>query len=1084
MRPARGEATPLRAFSHGSPPKGRIERKAVPSNEPRVIAVVVCHNGRPFLRETFRGLAKQTRPIDDVVVVDTGSTDGSSDWARSRLGEDAVLAVRGQFGRAVMAALRDPRTAGMEWVWLLHDDSAPEPDALERLLAEAASRPSAAILGPKLLSWTNPNRLQEVGWSIDRTGRAVSPVDDDEIDQGQHDQVRETFFVSSAGMMIRRNALLQVGGFDERMPAFRDDLDLCWRIQLHGGRVLVVPGARVRHFAAATSRARKDRAVNHPRYLTERHTMAALLKATSLPRLPLVFLLTILGGGLRALALALTGRPGDALQILWAWGWNVKELPVTIVLRRRLQRRRKIDDAALANLRAPGGQPLRAMLRGMLELVYGDVGEHVAQTPSGADDQDMPAPGAQVGRIIASHPVAFAVAGFALLMLISLRSLMLAPAIAGGALGAFPPAGQDLLREFVAAFHQGGLGSTKSASPSLALLGGLATITLDKALLAQKLLLWLALPLGAATCTRALRVIVPSLTARAIAGLLYASSPLAIGALAQGRLGELAFLVVAPTTLAQVLLAFRREQPREPWRPALRFLVLGAVAIAMYPPAAVVLLVVVALAVVAALALAPDGRALAIRQSVLLGAGFVGALVLQFPFTGQILTGAALRGSGTPLASPGFSDLLQLRPGGAGLPGGAAGALIGPLYPALGLAALFFVPAGYRRQTFWLLTGMLAACTVATLQAHGLSPKIATEWPAGVLVPGAVCWAAATGLALVGLGAALGQGGLGLRRAGAALLALLALATSVLIAGVLVRGSWSPIRSVGTPSLPATVRQGDGRVLWLAGRADHGVDFAVTGSGGRTVLDSGLLGDDRARRALESVVTDIVQARTHEAGSMLQLFGVGYVAVRPGPEAERLVDLVARQQELRSRPTDQAGLFQAPVTEPSAWILPGEPPAEARGVLTGPPLVRVLGIDAVFNGRPGAELPSRAVARPQGTAVSMLAQGSGSGTLVLPVPADRAWRASMHGQVLEPTTVFGWAQGFKLPGGAGGGLELQRNGQQRRMVYLLVEGLLVLTALATMARPTKVAPPVAPLALDDTTTTDLRLATLARGGAR
>src|SRR5262245_65446013 len=95
------------------PPRAGIERKVVPSNEPRVIAVVVCHNGRSFLRETFRGLAKQTRPIDDVVVVDTGSTDGSSEWARSRLGEDAVMAVRGHVGRAVMAARRGPTAAGL-----------------------------------------------------------------------------------------------------------------------------------------------------------------------------------------------------------------------------------------------------------------------------------------------------------------------------------------------------------------------------------------------------------------------------------------------------------------------------------------------------------------------------------------------------------------------------------------------------------------------------------------------------------------------------------------------------------------------------------------------------------------------------------------------------------------------------------------------------------------------------------------------------------------------------------------------------------------------------------------------------------
>ena len=1046
----------------------------MPSSEARVIAVVVCHNGRAFLRETFRGLAKQTRPIDDIIVVDTGSTDGSADWARSRLGEDAVLAVRGQFGRAVMAALRDPRATGAEWVWLLHDDSAPEPEALEQLLAEAGSRPGAHILGPKLVSWTNPDRLQEVGWSVDRTGRAVSPIEDDEIDQGQHDQVRETFFVNTAGMLLRRTTLLQVGGFDERMPAFRDDLDLCWRTHLHGGRVMVVPSARVRHFSAASSRARKGRAVSHQRYLSERHTMAALLKAVSLRRLPLTFLLAMVGGAFRALALALTGRPGDALQILWAWGWNVEELPVTIVHRRRLQHRRRIEDSQLAGLRAPGGQPLRVMLRGMLELVYGDVGEHVAQGPNAADEQDMPAPGAQLGRIIAGHPLAFTVAGFALLMVISLRSLLAAPAIAGGALGVFPAAGRDLLREFAAAYHQIGLSSTAAAPPSLAVLGGLATITLDKALLAQKLLLWLALPLAAATCTRALRVVVPSRPARAVASLLYASSPLAIGALAQGRLGELAFLVLAPPTLAQVLLAMRRDQPREPWRPAVRFLVLAALTIAMYPPAAVVLLVVVALAVVAAL-LRERGaeRHEVVRQAVLLGAGYLGALLLLFPWTGQLLTGAALRSTGGVPATPGFADLVQLRPGGPGLDI----VLIGPLYPALALAALFFVPANRRRQTFWLLIGLLGACVAVTLQVHGLPPAIAGEWPAGLLVPGAAAWAAATGLAMAGLGRAVQQSSGRARRAAAAVLGLLAITTGLLVAGFLVRGSWTPLRVVSSPSLPATVRQGQGRVLWLAGRPDGGVSFAVTGAGGRTVIDSGRPGGDPATRALGSVVADIVEARTHQAGSMLELFGIGYVAVRPGPEDHRLVELVARQQELHSRPTDQAGLFQAPVTRPTAWLLPGEAPAEPRGVLTGPALAAVPSVQAVFSGPHGARLPGRTTGA---------VPAPGPGTLVLPVPAGRDWRASLDGRPLSPTTVFGWAQGFKLPDGAGGVLEVRRGGQQRRFVYLVIEGLLLLTALAAMARPTRAAPPAAPVAaLDDTTTTDLRLATLAaRGGAR
>ena len=124
----------------------------------------------------------------------------------------------------------------------------------------------------------------------------------------------------------------------------------------------------------------------------------------------------MVGALVRSASLALTGRPADALAVLWAWGWNVKELPVTLVHRRRLQKQRKVDDSALAPLRAPGGQRLRALLRGTLELVYGaEVGAHVAQrADDSGEEQDMPSGGVSVLRVIAGHPVAFMVATFAL----------------------------------------------------------------------------------------------------------------------------------------------------------------------------------------------------------------------------------------------------------------------------------------------------------------------------------------------------------------------------------------------------------------------------------------------------------------------------------------------------------------------------------------------------------------------------------------------------------------------------------------------------------------------------------------------
>jgi len=1020
----------------------------------RVLAVVVVHNGRPFLRDTFRGLAGQTRAIDDVLIVDTGSTDGSADWARTRLGTDAILAVRGQFGRAVMSALRDERSAEMDWLWLLHDDSAPEPEALERLLAEAEARPGAGILGPKLVGWNDTQRLQEVGWSVDRTGRAVSPIEDDEIDQGQHDLIQDVFYVSTAGMLVRREALLGVGGFDERISAFRDDLDLCWRTHLAGGRVLIVPQARVRHFGAAASRARRTRATNLPRYLIERHTILAMLKATALRRLPLVLLLSFLGGLARALGLTLTGRPGDAAQVLWAWGWNAKELPITLVHRRRVQKTRKLDDKRLSAFQAPGGQRVRALLRDLLDLVEGEVGEHVAEVRF-REEEDSPALGASIGRVLARHPVGFAVAAFAALMAVSLRSVMVASSISGGALAPFPASAWDLFAEYRSAFHAGGLGSTLAASPSLVLLAFASLLAAGKALVAEKLLLWLALPLAAATCTRALRVVVPERAPRAVASLLYATSPLAIGALAQGRLGELAFLVLAPAAFAQVVLAFRSDQPREPWRPALRFTLLAAVAIAMYPPA----LVILGLVVFGACGLAvfrAQGPSNVVRQAIYLGAGFAGVLALLAPWSGLLFTGASpLRAIDRPLVSPSMLDLLQLRPGGPGLPS----ALVGPVYPVLALAALLFVPASRRLQTFWLILGFVAGAALAAWQASGQPPAF-TNWPGGVMVAGAVAWAAAAALALAGIGSFKLKLDLDPRRLGATALALLAVASSVVVFAHLAAGSWAQLQPVHGRALPATVTGGTSRVLWLAGRTDHGLDYAVTGPSGRTLLDTGRPAPAEAAEALGSVVTDIAQARTHRAGSMLRLFNIGFVAVRPGPDADRLTDLVARQQDLVWRPSSQAALFEGPDTAPSGWVLPGQLPQRLQDLVVAK-----------------APVPLRG-----GGLTSGARQVDGPATVVLPVPAGGTWSAWVGGTRLEPTTVLGWEQGFVVPQGVSGLVQVTETGQGRRSTLLLIEALLVLAAVATLFRPTRAAPPAAPITLDDTVT-EIPVAELTRQGA-
>jgi hypothetical protein len=187
-------------------------------------------------------------------------------------------------------------------------------------------------------------------------------------------------------MLVHRGALLGSDGFDQRMLGGREDLDLCWRLHLLGGQVLVVPAARVLH----AGRRPHSHGTPGPDYLVERDTVAAMLKATTPRRLPLVVLLALGGALNRALALAVTGRPGGALQVLGAWGWNTKQLPTTLAHRRCLQARRKINDAALRPLRAPGTYRLHRAAVRLLECRDRLIGDPGSRKPYRASFWEPP----------------------------------------------------------------------------------------------------------------------------------------------------------------------------------------------------------------------------------------------------------------------------------------------------------------------------------------------------------------------------------------------------------------------------------------------------------------------------------------------------------------------------------------------------------------------------------------------------------------------------------------------------------------------------------------------------------------------
>ncbi len=348
-----------------------------------VTAVIVAHDGAAWLPRIAEALLGQTRPVQRVVAVDTGSRDRSGAVLAELLGRSVVFGMdrRTGYGAALAQALRH-RAANTnvpgpgpaqgertEWIWLLHDDSEPAEDALEQLLRGAGEARSAAVLGPKVMDWADRRVLLAAGVTIDGAGRRVTSIEPREVDQGQHDGDRDVLAVDSAGMLVRRDVWDQLGGFDPAMPLFRDDVDFCWRVHEAGHRVRVITDAVVYHLEAAARNRRLPSAAPRPRRMDRRNALLTLLANRPLGPALAALVGNLVLSTLRTVFFLLAKRPRAALDEYAAVGWVLGH-PLRVLKAR--QQRSGGRRAAYGRLRGelPKGRSFRRLAEFAASVFY------------------------------------------------------------------------------------------------------------------------------------------------------------------------------------------------------------------------------------------------------------------------------------------------------------------------------------------------------------------------------------------------------------------------------------------------------------------------------------------------------------------------------------------------------------------------------------------------------------------------------------------------------------------------------------------------------------------------------------------
>src|ERR1700676_4119340 len=222
---------------------------------PPVVAVVVAHDPGPWFEETLTSLASQDYAELSVLVLDSGSGDDLT--ARVAAVLPSAYVRRFVENRGFGTTINEVRSMveGADYFLLCHDDVALFPDAVH-LMVEEAFRSNAGIVTPKVVSWGDPERLIHVGMTADKGGSVVDRVQPHEIDHGQHDAVRDVFVAPGGSSLVRADLFEELGGFDPAIVAMGEDLDLCWRAQVVGARIIVAPDARVRHLEVLAAGAR------------------------------------------------------------------------------------------------------------------------------------------------------------------------------------------------------------------------------------------------------------------------------------------------------------------------------------------------------------------------------------------------------------------------------------------------------------------------------------------------------------------------------------------------------------------------------------------------------------------------------------------------------------------------------------------------------------------------------------------------------------------------------------------------------------------------------------------------------------
>ena len=224
----------------------------------KTAVVILNWNGKKLLKQFLPSVISHTVSDDcSVIIADNGSTDDSVDFMKTEYPEVPLIVLDRNYGFAE-GYNKALERVDSEYVVLLNSDVETTNGWVTDLISFMDTNPDVAAVQPKILSYNDRDKFEYAGAAggfIDKygypfcRGRILNTV---ETDEGQYDKEIDVFWATGACMCVRLRDYQEAGGLDGRFFAHMEEIDLCWRFNARGRRVMCIPSSIVYHVGGAS----------------------------------------------------------------------------------------------------------------------------------------------------------------------------------------------------------------------------------------------------------------------------------------------------------------------------------------------------------------------------------------------------------------------------------------------------------------------------------------------------------------------------------------------------------------------------------------------------------------------------------------------------------------------------------------------------------------------------------------------------------------------------------------------------------------------------------------------------------------